>query len=121
MTLSERVEALQGPDREVDCLIFVETAESPFVSYYPDCVLASIGGFAARLEIADIPFYTDSIDAAVALVERVLPGWWWWSVQSDGLAHLAREGETSEAYSGPTPAIALLRALLSSIEPGEQK
>ena len=73
MQLIDRLKAATGPDRELDCLIFCETAQSPFTSYYPDCVLASLGGFAARLEISDIDHYTASIDAALALVERMLP------------------------------------------------
>jgi len=75
MTLSELIEALEkatGPDRALDCAIFVATAPSPFVSYYPDCVLATLGGFAARVEIADIPAYTASLDAALTLVPE---GW----------------------------------------------
>jgi hypothetical protein len=75
MTREELIAALEkaeGPSRELDCDIFVATAHSPFVSYYPDCVLASLGGFAARVEIEEIPKYTTSIDAALTLVPE---GW----------------------------------------------
>lgn len=69
-------EAKEG-SRELDCDVFCATAESPFVSYHPDCVMATLGGFAARVEIKDIPAYTTDLSAAVALAERVLPGWHW--------------------------------------------
>lgn len=71
--LIDRVRVATGPDRELDCAIFCATAESPFQNYYPDCVMASQGGFAARVEISDIPKFTGSIDAAIELCERVLP------------------------------------------------
>ena len=116
--LLARVEAAQGPDRELDCAIFCATAASPFQSYYPDCVLASQGGFAARLEIDDIEKFTASLDAAVALMERVLPGWSWtlrsnstavlWSPQSD--AH-----DREMVARCATPALALLAAILRAL------
>jgi len=67
-SLIERIEAATEPDRELDCAIFCATAESPFQNYYPDCVLASQGGFAARIEVAEIPYFTSSIDTALTLL-----------------------------------------------------
>lgn len=68
--LVARLQMAFGPDRALDCDIFVATAESPFVSYYPDCVLATQGGFSARLEISDIPAFTASADAALSLLPQ---------------------------------------------------
>lgn len=113
--LADRVAGLSGPCRETDCAIFCATAPSPFVSYYPDCVLASQGGFAARVEINEIATYTASLDAAMTLVP-------------EGLSRLVRDGskhdgngdnrpyanighETGESYAA-TMALALCAAAL---------
>ena len=59
---------------------------------------------------------TASVDAALALVEQVLPGWNW-SVGRDGTSPWARidyDG-TAGRYSGATPAIALCIAALTAI------
>jgi hypothetical protein len=111
--LIERLEKATRPDRELDCAIFVATAESPFVSYYPDCVLATLGGFSARLEISDIEKFTSSIDAALTLV----PEGQEWQL---GSAHLVStywaEVIASDCYKakGTTPAIALCIAALKA-------
>lgn len=68
LELAERVEAATGPDRDLDCAIFCATAASPFDNYFPDCILASMGGFSARVEISEIAHYTSSIDVAMSLV-----------------------------------------------------
>ena len=121
-TLAERLEKATGPDREIDCLIFVATAESPFESYYPDCVLAVLGGFRARVEINEIPPYTASIDAALALVEAMLPPYGWsWRVQhtlGSERASIWREGLRSEwsiSLTAPTAPLAILRALVAAL------
>lgn len=51
-----RLENATGPDRDLDRLIAKET-----------------GAF----EIIEAKNYTASLDAAIALVERILPGWGW--------------------------------------------
>ena len=43
-------------------------------------VLHDHGGFAREMVV--VPNFTASLDAAVALVERVLPGWYWASHSS---------------------------------------
>lgn len=80
--LIARLEALIGSDRELDAEIDVAlfggetiwktanyTMESYPASRRPSAT--HIGGFANE----HVPSYTASLDAAVALVERVLPGW----------------------------------------------
>lgn len=69
-----------------------------------------------------VPRLTASIDATVALIERVLPGWTW---RVDG-GHGSRPGadlwlRPNEYYdgTGATPALALLSALLSALLAGE--
>lgn len=132
--LIERLEKLEGPDREVEAEIDVAlfggetvwktanyTMESYPASRRPSAT--HIGGFANE----HVPSYTASLDAAVALVERVLrplhpcmtvnlrgffdtashPGWWraeitWPSYERVGHA--------------PAPAIALLIAALKALQ-----
>lgn len=126
MTIDEliaKLEAATEGSRELDCDIFVATAPSPFVSYYPDCVLASLGGFAARVEIKDIPAYTTSLDAALTLVpERDKSGAYWRCIIErkplhSGQAWLAevrphaKDGGYAIAY---TPALALCVAAMKA-------
>lgn len=65
--LAERVEAATGPDREIDFGLHEMASKAP--SVVPPKYLR-IGG-----DSPSTPFYTSSIDAALGLVERVLPGW----------------------------------------------
>ncbi len=67
--LAERVEALAGACRETDCLVFCAMAHdhSPFEYHGGECVLAVMGGFSARLDWADLPHVTASLDAAMTL------------------------------------------------------
>ena len=123
--LLKRVEAATGPDREIDELLTawsvgaVREEDATFdhkPAYHRDGFWVSIGPIAP---------YTASIDAAVSLIEKRLPGWAWlvdWIGMPDQPAchaevwlpgyrsqHLGRERWRGEA---PTPALALLRALL---------
>jgi len=58
--LIERVEKATGPDGAIDDLLYWTLKQHP-----------------AKGPFARIPAYTASIDAAVALVERLLPGIFW--------------------------------------------
>lgn len=82
--LIDRMEKLEGPDREVDADLDValfggetvwKQANYTMESYPASRRLSKyhVGGFANE----HVPIYTASLDAAAALVERVLPGWWW--------------------------------------------
>lgn len=79
--LLSRIEQASGPDREIDAYIDVllfggETVwkqANYTMEMYPASRRASknhIGGFANE----HVPLYTASLDATVALVERMLPG-----------------------------------------------
>lgn len=60
------------------------------------------------------PPYTSSIDAAISLVERVRPAFWWVVGGSEGMEYEAEVGRwKAKGHSAP---LALLAALLSSIE-----
>lgn len=81
--LIERLEKLEGPDRETDQaidLFFNPTASvwSPkWWSGAPNEFLIWGSEEAGDLDYRHIDDLTSSLDAAIALVERVLPGWGW--------------------------------------------
>lgn len=107
--LIERLEALQGPDRDVDKAIVAmfgkETEQGlPFCAGY-------IG----------IACFTASIDATLELVKRVKPGW---QVNLSWFGHTLAEAsigtrEGAAASKAEGPAIAILIALLRSLEAKE--
>lgn len=127
--LLSRLQGLTAPDREVDALIMgacFEWAkpEPPYLA--PHCV-----GDQPIYWHAPEPYYkrpapelTASLDAVVALCERVLPGWTIASIgQDDGKRWHAelRQGHrtsysTVSLAGAPTPAIALLIAILTALE-----
>lgn len=111
--LITRLSKLDAPDREVDALIGK--------LFFPD-EAKSFFDFNA-------PAYTASIDAAIALAERVLPGWKWrvgrTEVFPNGWAYVHKYDPSNcdridEAAcadgKAATPAIALLIALLRAKE-----
>lgn len=59
---------------------------------------------------------TSSVDAAIALAERVLPGWGW---QVDKCGAVLRSGHALFSTDHSTPAIALCIALLRAKEAGK--
>lgn len=71
--LLARVEAATGPDRELDAEIFIRVARDgdDSIVYNRQIEKVWIGR-----DWFDFPRYSGSVDAALALVERVLPGWW---------------------------------------------
>lgn len=132
--LLARVRAAEGPSREIDCALacaldgfWVELAAYPnqdgTILRADFCRTNEDGGWSSPGHGGDqmVRAYTASLDAALALVERVLPGWHWevgkepdkplfsaWVVRDDGTAS---SGETW----APTPALALLAALLTAL------
>lgn len=126
--LIAKLEAASGPDRELDAEI---AATFHYVSNMPDWVNDWSGRWEAvksgRVYLIEdsgnrgpnfiSDSFTDSIDAAVALAERVLPGWEWHRL-------LGREMEVYRPGSGadeeeqffssyhPSPAIAIVIAIL---------
>lgn len=139
--LKRRVEEAIGPDRELDAAIraafFGDMLFCDFEtgSYHGECPSPGCGkplglhderrSYPARWEEDDrLPPYTASLDATVALIERVKPGATWLVRQigtgggSDALV-LARDGGIGrEHVDGATPVLALLAALLSACEGG---
>lgn len=109
--LADRIEALTGPDREVD-------AEIARTVYADNCRNPD-------WECGYVLAYTASLDAAMTLVPtkpfpELRPGEWWWSVDSLGCdAHVAYEnhdaGIPEYSASAATPALALCAAALRAL------
>ena len=133
--LITRLSKLDAPDREVDALIVAKlephifdapgfTPIRPIPSFHidpqGDAIRFDGGGIMC---LSYFPLYTASVDAVIALTERVLPGWHWSIYDTDGVgrcnAQLERPDFTgAEDFdgTGATPAIALLIALLRAKE-----
>lgn len=135
--LIARVERLEGPDREVDCLVdalvrlrgpFVivgpPTYDPPRFFCNPNPEIDWIGYDLLNVS----PHVTASLDAVVALAERVLPGWRWGVMTAVGPE--SRRGPFMATLDCPessgfgmnardahaTPALALLLALLRAVQ-----
>ncbi len=136
--LIERIEALTGPDREVDrdvlrvagTHILEKRGKDRKAWWYPvDGSIAKYsneGGFGYP---PPFPRFTTSLDAAVALVERVLPGW---AKGFDGgpktrIAFVDQHDHDDRMFGarytaeGPTPAIALILAALRALHAQEER
>lgn len=135
MTLIDRLSKLDGPDREVDAEL-----EAVFVGgrvHYNDpankeaVIERPIDGLWIRgiYPYRKIARYTASVDAAIALAERVLPGWKWrvgrTELFSNGWSYVHKYDpsncdRTDEAAcadgKAANPAIALCIALLRAKE-----
>ncbi len=98
MTLIDRLSKLDGPDREVDREI-AKTDPGPKPSM--------------------IPFdYTASLDEAIALADRMLPGWGWLAQDCGTPKALVVNNDEVHQERGATPAIALCIAILRAKEVG---
>lgn len=135
--LLSRLQGLTAPDREVDADIFQLLGGSEWDKAYiraqePCGCPHDLAVSTARERYS--PAYTASLDAAVALCERVLPGWFWragrTSLFPNGWAYISRthpshcdredEASCSDGRAA-TPAIALLIAILTALEAREAK
>lgn len=131
-SLLTRVEGLTGPDREVDALIWLRftsgaTRELKTVksakSLWPDYTIDETRD--AFRTLVSPPPYTASLDAALALVERVRPDWYV-RIQGCNSAWYAEINPTragsfhgSFEANGSTAPLALLAALLKSLAHAE--
>lgn len=112
--LIAKIEKLDGPDREVDAEIATSVGGYVYEKrdrdqkawFYP-----LDGGWRRQLHrtFADkLPASTASLDAAVALAERVLPGWWWQSqtgtsCQYTGMATATPSPLSNQLHTTSTP------------------
>lgn len=129
--LLERVKAATGPDREIDvALLHLWDPDHEALRSYDEryqielrdgvfSVWKTDGGYSASVPF---PRFTASIDAALALVGRVLPGWnvQFGTLKSGGArARVALDwpevAPLDECYDAPTAPLAILAALLLSL------
>lgn len=133
--LLERVEAASGADRELDVrltLLLNDGSEINGQLPYNDAqvelllVLSRPGvvecedcGHESTAAWVPVPAYTASLDAALALVDRVLPGWDW--VREYGGRMIVFNPASDDTYGakGSVPALALLAAMLRALADGE--
>jgi hypothetical protein len=104
--LAERVEALAGPDREVDLEIY--RAIYPF----PCVALSERAQDAFDLEKA--PKYTSSLDAAMSLVPELLREHAFLQTSTPAKAGFEKDG-TFTYFEAATPALALTAAAIRSL------
>jgi hypothetical protein len=122
--LRERLEAAEGPDRELDLDLAITMGTMP-PEWNPEdddrgCYVDP-GSVCLSPGVFEAPAYTASLDSAVALVEKVLPGrdWSCVSVDSTYSAWLGPEEEEGIIWpqdNSPTPALALCTALVKALE-----
>jgi len=128
--LLERVRSATGPDRYADCHLWVIAQGGDARMHVCDSSMQDfvwergIDGFWVRsvVKFRAVPKYTASIDAALALTERVLPGW---SIEQVGwgnglvFASVGNYGEGENYMAGlgdaPTAPLAILAATLSAL------
>lgn len=122
--LIERLEKAEGPDREIDADLVCVCCQGALVSQYiasdaePSVFHAHALGLSDR---SDVPAYTSSLDAALSLVERKLPGVHW-SVSNAAVKPRANVWMPQPTRpimgpysSGATPALAVCLALLRAL------
>lgn len=131
MELLERVKAATGPDKVLDTAIWewtgVELSDAVQIEGARTRVRETVEGLTTTRFYATAPTYTASVDAALALVERKLPGWEW-TVSTDrsktrfwsDMHRVVAKGELETVWGGraPTAPLAILAALLSALTSG---
>lgn len=121
MTLIDRLSKLDRPDREVDAQIYIQfniPAERAGRIDYANGMVGWYPKDGPYVSAVTVPAYTASVDAAIALAERVLPNW---QVNisrfHDGHAEASVGARhVREPSFGATPAIALCIAILRAKE-----
>jgi hypothetical protein len=126
LALAERVEAGSGKDRNLDADIFQRLGgpdwERALIRVAEPCGCPEDQAIDyARSRHS--PDYTVSLDAAVALLGRVLPGWSWQAgatVGAGAVARIAQDGLRRSDGVASSPARALLAATLRALAQKEQ-
>lgn len=119
-TLITALEAAREGSRELDARIGAHLLGGTPAFEFDDWRKSYGAGaiFEGNRIVRHVPLYTADVSSAIALVERVKPGWSW-SVHKEGIAQLCpcnEYGEPMTKYEieviAPTPALALCLALL---------
>lgn len=130
--LLERVEKAEGPDREIDAEIWLALVPGTTRKQWSyihkasgkECFVDETRD--ATHALINVPSYTASIDAAVALVEKLLPGWRLMVTTPGGAYLMSSDFEPAEeewgepkgftcAADAKSPALALIAALLRAL------
>lgn len=121
-TLISMLEKAEAGGRELDAHLFayVNGGRIHWISETSGELVweKPIDGFWIRRpsHLKKMPRYSQSLDAAVALVARLLPGWNWW-LGRIGRAAVDRKNPHSRFEAiNPIPAIALCLAALKALE-----
>ena len=126
--LLKRVREATGADRELDAAIataalgFDVWPKRVFDSHtgWTDRFVSVMGRASDKTHWESIPEFTASLDAALALVERL--GRHWSLSDVGGAYYIASIADRpSFEAKGRTPALALLAALLSSLDEGQDR
>ena len=128
MTLIERLEKAGEGSRAIDGALALAFSEAPAWAtkhHERQPELWSDGNFGLRAKTWLAPHYSTSLDAALALAERVLPGWSWMVRHyasghgGPGWTAYVCQPENDTVNSGPvksTPALALCLAVLRATQ-----
>lgn len=120
--LLARVTQANGADRDLDtdlcAVLFGATPEATADMHrHLSRGLVPLGGYPEPFH-SERRNFTASLDATLALVERVLPGWDWIIQHTNGgltiHAQLGPKREGADAFAD-TPALALIAAMLSAL------
>ena len=113
MTLIERIESAEGPDRELDCMI-AETAGGWYDVWHKGYMT---GGYAPNgVCEGDIPKYTADLNAALTLLPDDRPNW---AVTGKNSATVGTVNGVPGAMTwvfAATPALALVAAILRALD-----
>jgi hypothetical protein len=130
--LIARVEGASGPDRGLDVYV-AQAVDKPTTLLNGQTFDQAVAGFPNDLDgIArhwPVLAYTASLDAAISLLERVLPGATWAVFGADAAFDMPLcEASVADAESfdstkalAPTPALALVLAILKALDARENQ
>lgn len=122
--LIDRLSKLDAPDREVDGIV-AETFGYPQEVFGSSFGTAYVDGPDMHYDAAtwsgegkswSAPYFTSSVDAAIALANSVLPGWSWSLFPYAAEIRHPKLREKDQLGHGTNPAVALLIALLRAKE-----
>jgi hypothetical protein len=120
----ERLTNADGPSMPINCEIIEALAPDAIIDSYPTAANYACVFHAEHLGIenkGELPNFTGSLDASIALCERLLPGWGW-SVSRSDVADVTPPDRTDwfavDTYERE-PQIALLIATFRALEAQE--
>lgn len=130
--LIARLEGATEGSRELDCLIWLAAAPPEGTGAMGLTLAEAAAQYSDSLEqVANwwrgmLPAVSTSLDAALGLAARVLPGWFWqisgpWAVSGDYEVRLSNFGTgLMVTTQQPTPALALCLAILKAVRDKEE-